>query len=302
MSSFQPATTKEAVDEITSSAESILPIESNIRSYYRFLGEIFNPSNIEANNPLEQLWEGVNMPTFGDYGQVYGGDTPEQYVPKIEQNFINMERGSDEQKLVAKKVLDALMVLPSVVEKANLLLPQISQAKSEAESHMDKSWLGSTKQRRRKRYQELDNLEYYLNRIKDYSENGKNKMIIEAITSREKEKEKKREQMVAFSAIQKGTKDPITGEINENPLNPDVIKQIQKYLGGKGYSKCKKIKGKKYITRKSPAYSASKCAKGTKKKGNDGKMYIVKASKNGVKRWVKYTQKKKSKSKKKNKH
>jgi len=62
------------------------------------------------------------------------------------------------------------------------------------------------------------------------------------------------------------------------------------------------MKDKKYTTRKSPAYSASKCAKGTKKKGNDGKMYIVKASKNGVKRWVKYTQKKKSKSKKKNKH
>lgn len=293
MSSFQPATTKEAVDHITSSVQNIIPIEENLVNYNRLLGKIFSPSSPDFNNQVGNLWKDVVWPTYGDHGRTYGGETPQQYVPKIKQNFLNMENGSEEEKQIAKNILDALMVLPKVAENAEVLIPQLRQAVSEAESHRDKAWISNTKNRRHDRYKELDRLLDKLENIVYYSKNGKNKMIIEAITSDEKEKEKKRDQMAAFSGIIKN---------EENPLNRDAIMKIQSYLGGKGYSKCKKIKGKKYITRKSPAYSASKCAKGTKKKGNDGKMYIVKASKNGVKRWVKYTQKKKSKSKKKNKH
>ena len=298
MSSFQPATTKEAVDHITSSVQNIIPIEENLVNYNRLLGKIFSPSSPDFNNQVGNLWKDVVWPTYGDHGRTYGGETPQQYVPKIKQNFLNMENGSEEEKQIAKNILDALMVLPKVAENAEVLIPQLRQAVSEAESHRDKAWISNTKNRRHDRYKELDRLLDKLENIVYYSKNEKNKMIIEAITSREK----KRDQMVAFSAIEKGTKDPKTGIINENPLNRDIIMNIQSFLGGKGYTKCKKIKGKKYNTRKSPAYSASKCAKGTKKKGNDGKMYIVKSAKNGVKRWIKYTKKKKSKSKKKNKH
>ena len=69
--------------------------------------------------------------------------------------------------------------------------------------------------------------------------------------------------------------------------------------GGKGVSKCKKITSKKkYTTRKSPPYSASKCARGTRKKGNDGKLYVVKSTSKGVNRWMPVVSKKVKQTKK----
>ena len=70
-------------------------------------------------------------------------------------------------------------------------------------------------------------------------------------------------------------------------------------IGGKGISKCKKITSKKkYTTRKSPPYSASKCARGTRKKGNDGKLYVVKSTLEGVNRWLPVVSKKVKQTKK----
>ena len=70
-------------------------------------------------------------------------------------------------------------------------------------------------------------------------------------------------------------------------------------IGGKGISKCKKITSKKkYTTRKSPPYSASKCARGTRKKGNDGKLYVVKSTSKGVNRWLPVVSKKVKQTKK----
>jgi len=72
-----------------------------------------------------------------------------------------------------------------------------------------------------------------------------------------------------------------------------------KQKGGKGVSKCKKITSKKkYTTRKSPPYSASKCARGTRKKGNDGKLYVVKSTSKGVNRWMPVVSKKVKQTKK----
>jgi hypothetical protein len=51
-------------------------------------------------------------------------------------------------------------------------------------------------------------------------------------------------------------------------------------------SKCVKLIGKKYATRASPPYPAASCPVGHVKLGNNGKMYIVTANKNGVHRWV----------------
>ena len=47
---------------------------------------------------------------------------------------------------------------------------------------------------------------------------------------------------------------------------------------------CKKVYSLKYDYRSSPPYKANKC-KNTRKKGNDGIMYISKKDKNGVYRW-----------------
>ena len=56
---------------------------------------------------------------------------------------------------------------------------------------------------------------------------------------------------------------------------------------------------KKYTTRNSPAYPANKCGSGTRKLGKDG-MYVTKADKNGILKWVKVVSsaKKQSPSKK----
>ena len=47
---------------------------------------------------------------------------------------------------------------------------------------------------------------------------------------------------------------------------------------------CTKQSSKKYLQRKSPAYSANSCC-GQTKKGNDGKMYVSKKDKNGICKW-----------------
>lgn len=51
-------------------------------------------------------------------------------------------------------------------------------------------------------------------------------------------------------------------------------------------SGCIKLSDKKYTKRSSPPYSAASCPIGDLKLGNNGKMYIVTANKNGVHRWV----------------
>lgn len=65
--------------------------------------------------------------------------------------------------------------------------------------------------------------------------------------------------------------------------------------------RCKKKTDKKYVTRNSPAYSASDC-KTLKKKGNDGSFYISKPDKNGIYKWVSAAQTMKTTTKAKTKH
>ena len=290
MAAFPKATTPKAVDQISKSVQDMMPIESKLDNYVKLIRDIFNPSSNEYSNLTGTLWSGVIFPAYGDHGRTYGGDTPEVYVPKIKKNYTAMMEGTEQEKQIALNILDAIKVFPNVVKASKELLPNIQNAEDQAFQHKKKLvFRESTYDRRYTRFNFLKHLRQDLELIIEYSENKKNQMIIDAIM--------KPERMVAFSAIEKGTKDPVTGKQNLNPLNRDVIMEIQKWMGGKGNSKCKKSKNKKYLTRKSPFYSASKCAKGTKKKGNDNKIYIVKINKNGIKRWVKFTQKKKSKSK-----
>ena len=50
---------------------------------------------------------------------------------------------------------------------------------------------------------------------------------------------------------------------------------------------CVEQTSKKYTNRNSPPYPANVCPIGDKKRGNDGKMYVVsEPNKNGVSRWV----------------
>lgn len=51
----------------------------------------------------------------------------------------------------------------------------------------------------------------------------------------------------------------------------------------------------KYRNRPSPPYPANECPQGTKKRGNDGKVYVVKLDSRGIGRWVPYHSVSKSK-------
>jgi hypothetical protein len=44
----------------------------------------------------------------------------------------------------------------------------------------------------------------------------------------------------------------------------------------------------KYRSRPSPPYPANECAQGTKKRGNDGNLYVVKLDRRGIGRWVRH--------------
>lgn len=73
------------------------------------------------------------------------------------------------------------------------------------------------------------------------------------------------------------------GKSVESKKNGDrIMKNIKKLIGKKDTT-TKKLKK----DRPSPAESATKFKEGTKKKGNDGNMYIIVSNKNGVKRWKK---------------
>lgn len=53
---------------------------------------------------------------------------------------------------------------------------------------------------------------------------------------------------------------------------------------------CIESKLKKYTSRKSPPFPANECPEGMIKTGNDGLLYIIVKSSNGINRWVKYSQ------------
>ena len=289
---FPTAITKEAVDEITSSVQSIIPIEQSLENYIDFLRKIFRPSSPDYNDKVGNLWKGVVFPTVGDHGRTYGGDTPEEYAPKVKENLTRMLQ-EDDNKNIANNIITAVIQFPTTAEQSRKLIPRLDTAESEAKSHADEAWFTSTKQRRYSRKQVLRDLTNTLKSIVGLYDNGTTQYLMKNAF----QPFIKREQLVALRGIE------FNNSRGTNWLPKDPLMVIGKFLGGTGKSKCKKIlTKKKYTSRKSPAYSASKCAKGTKKTGNDGKMYVVKAAKNGVKRWVKLTQKKKSKSKKKNKH
>lgn len=59
---------------------------------------------------------------------------------------------------------------------------------------------------------------------------------------------------------------------------------------------CTKQHTKRYTQRNSPPYPANKCRVNSRKRGNDGLLYVAKPNVNGVKRWVKSSKSKTSKT------
>ena len=76
-----------------------------------------------------------------------------------------------------------------------------------------------------------------------------------------------------------------TWRLNDNLINK-YMKYFEKIIINSSYEK-EKISSNKKKDRPSPSESATKFKVGTKKKGNDGNMWIIVKNKNGVKRWSK---------------
>ena len=90
-------------------------------------------------------------------------------------------------------------------------------------------------------------------------------------------------------------------DIKKNIIDKSLITSLPAYLipqRGGSNDGCVNLRKtiSKYRTRNSPPYPANKC-KSTKKKGNDGKMYLSESDKNGVYKWVPINKNKTVKSK-----
>ena len=68
-----------------------------------------------------------------------------------------------------------------------------------------------------------------------------------------------------------------------NAEHKKMLIKMEEVKGKKKHTVTRKV-DKKYLTRDSPPYPANEHC-GEKKKGNDGKMYISVADKNGICRW-----------------
>ena len=76
-----------------------------------------------------------------------------------------------------------------------------------------------------------------------------------------------------------------TWQLNDNLINK-YMKYFEKIINNSSYEK-EKISSNKKKDRPSPSESATKFKVGTKKKGDDGNMWVIVKNKNGVKRWNK---------------
>lgn len=98
-----------------------------------------------------------------------------------------------------------------------------------------------------------------------------------------KSKDIKKYPMISIYKYKQNSSQPYT---EEQPNKMDIIPSLLKLVENKDNTKTSKKSIKK--DRPSPSESATKFKEGTKKKGNDGNMYIISVNKNGVKKWKKY--------------
>jgi len=98
-----------------------------------------------------------------------------------------------------------------------------------------------------------------------------------------KSKDIKKYPMISIYKYKQNSSQPYT---EEQPNKMDIIPSLLKLVENKDNTKTFKKSIKK--DRPSPSESATKFKEGTKKKGNDGNMYIISVNKNGVKKWKKY--------------
>ncbi len=261
-------------------------VKESIIEYANFMRQVFEDSQHRHKKMIGTLYSDVDIRYSSD-DTLVTYDNGKDVQQRVQNNLEKMRTGSDErQKKIAEKIIYNISIFENVQSESAKLVPKIEESYDNANKLKGKAFMSSTKKKREERLDKIVAVRIALLRME-----MKQPQFLKGATS-----DIKNTLVKYVKDLQ--TKKEVKGLNNAYKWkNANAVKEPS--IGGKGISKCKKITSKKkYTTRKSPPYSASKCARGTRKKGNDGKLYVVKSTLEGVNRWLPVVSKKVKQTKK----
>lgn len=319
---FPKPDSDEHVDKIISSVNDKMKSESigvkeSIIEYANFMREVFEDAQHKHKKMVGALYNDVDMGHSGD-DRFVTYDSSNDVKQRVQNNLEKMRTGDNEiQKKIAEKIIYNISIFENVQSESAKLVPKIEDSYNEANKLKGSyAFMSSTKSKRNERLDKIVAVRIALLRMqmkKPQFIPGATSDIKNTLVNYVKDLQTKKEvkglnnaynnEESIFSKIPTETRNEIGSYLNKyykyKGKNEEADGKPSGSIGGKGISKCKKITSKKkYTTRKSPPYSASKCARGTRKKGNDGKLYVVKSTSKGVNRWLPVVSKKVKQTKK----
>ena len=294
-------------------------VKESIIEYANFMRQVFEDTQHRHKIMIGTLYSDVDIRYSGD-DTLVTYDNGKDVQQRVQNNLEKMRTGSDErQKKIAEKIIYNISIFENVQSESAKLVPKIEESYDNANKLKGKAFMSSTKKKREERLDKIVAVRIALLRME-----MKQPQFLKGATSDIKNTLVKYVKDLQTKKEVKGLNNTYNNEesiFSKIPIPSETRNEIGSYfnkdykyegknakeesepsfgsIGGKGISKCKKITSKKkYTTRKSPPYSASKCARGTRKKGNDGKLYVVKSTLEGVNRWLPVVSKKVKQTKK----
>lgn len=292
-------------------------VKESIIEYANFMRQVFEDTDHRHKKMIGTLYSDVDIRHSGD-DRLVTYDNSKDVQQRVQNNLEKMRTGSDErQKTIAEKIIYNISIFKNVQSESAKLVPKIEESYDKANKLKGKAFMSATISKRKERLDKIVAVRIALLRME-----MKQPQFLKGATSDIKNTLVKYVKDLQTKKEVKGLNNTYNNEESIfQGMPPHMRNEIGSYLnkdykyegknakeesepsigsiGGKGISKCKKITSKKkYTTRKSPPYSASKCARGTRKKGNDGKLYVVKSTSEGVNRWLPVVSKKVKQTKK----
>ena len=294
-------------------------VKESIIEYANFMRQVFEDTQHRHKIMIGTLYSDVDIRYSGD-DTLVTYDNGKDVQQRVQNNLEKMRTGSDErQKTIAEKIIYNISIFKNVQSESAKLVPKIEESYDKANKLKGKAFMSATISKRKERLDKIVAVRIALLRME-----MKQPQFLKGATSDIKNTLVKYVKDLQTKKEVKGLNNTYNNEesiFSKIPIPSETRNEIGSYfnkdykyegknakeesepsfgsIGGKGISKCKKITSKKkYTTRKSPPYSASKCARGTRKKGNDGKLYVVKSTLEGVNRWLPVVSKKVKQTKK----
>ena len=294
-------------------------VKESIIEYANFMRQVFEDTQHRHKIMIGTLYSDVDIRYSGD-DTLVTYDNGKDVQQRVQNNLEKMRTGSDErQKTIAEKIIYNISIFKNVQSESAKLVPKIEESYDKANKLKGKAFMSATISKRKERLDKIVAVRIALLRME-----MKQPQFLKGATSDIKNTLVKYVKDLQTKKEVKGLNNTYNNEesiFSKIPIPSETRNEIGSYfnkdykyegknakeesepsfgsIGGKGISKCKKITSKKkYTTRKSPPYSASKCARGTRKKGNDGKLYVVKSTSEGVNRWLPVVSKKVKQTKK----